>query len=246
MRAWRLLAPALAVGIAASLAACQSSQDKSAELAKHGATVLKAKPGLQVKGHNASIKVLGSSVVRDQNGAAVVVTLQNNGSQALVDVPIAIDVLDAKGKKVFTNTTPGLSKSLQSVPVLEPGKPVDWVNDQVFVSGAPKSVKVQVGNSTKTQSSADDPAAVTVSKPTISNSSALGPEANGTIKNNTSTEQDRLLLYAVARKGGKVVAAGRGGVKKVRTDKPANYHLFFIGNPNGADVTVTAYPNKLD
>ncbi len=53
------------------------------------------------------------------------------------------------------------------------------------------------------------------------------------IKNNTSAEQDALLLFAVARKGGKVVAAGRGGVKKVRTDKPASYHVFFIGDPPG-------------
>ena len=36
MRLARGLAPALAVGVAASLAACQSSQDRSAELAKHG------------------------------------------------------------------------------------------------------------------------------------------------------------------------------------------------------------------
>ncbi len=34
-----------------------------------------------------------------------------------------------------------------------------------------------VGNSTKTVTYSTDPAAVTVSKPTISSSSALGPEA---------------------------------------------------------------------
>jgi hypothetical protein len=251
VRLSRALAPALAVGVAASLAACESSQDRSAELAKHGATALKEAPGLKVGKTSTTVKVVGSpTILTSKAGTAVVVTLQNTGSQPLEDVPIAINVLDKKGKKLFTNTTPGLQKSLQSMPVLEPGKPEDWVNDQIFVSGKPAKVTVKVGSSSKQLDSKDDPAGLEVSPAKLSaaaSSGAIGPEANGTLTNKTSADIEQVLLYGVARKGGKVVAAGRGGVKKVRTGgKPANYHIFFKGDPRGADITVTAFPNKLE
>jgi hypothetical protein len=243
---WRRPATLVAAAVlATAVAGCESSQDRSAELKKEGGNTLRGEKGLQVGERNPSVKVLGSTVLTDKNGSAVVVSLKNDGSAALKDVPIAIDVLGANHKKVFTNTTPGLQKALQTVPLLPPGKPVEWVNDQVFPSAKPKSVKVTVGSSTKAATT--DPSAVTVSKPTIANDPVSGIEANGTITNNTGTEQDALLLFAVARKGGKIVAAGRGGVKKVRPkgEKPAHFHVFFIGDPRGADVTVNAYPNEL-
>jgi hypothetical protein len=247
VRAAKLLCPTLAAGLAVSLAACESSQDRSAELAKHGQTVLKEAPGLKLGGTSSSVKVVGSTVVGDSKGYAVVVTLQNTGTQPIADLPIAIDVLDSKGKKVFTNTTPGLQTSLQSMPVLEPGPPQDWVNDQILATGKPAKVKVKVGSSSKQVTQTTDPKALDVSPAKLSTQSAIGPEANGTLTNKSSAEQDQVLLYAVARKGGKVVGAGRGGVKKVKTGgKPANYHIFFKGDPSGADLTVTAFPNKLE
>ena len=236
---------ALAALSAGAVAGCESSQDRSAELKKEGANAIKAEKGLSIEGKNSAVKVMGTTVLKDANGAAVVVSLENKGSTTLRDVPIAIKVTDAKGKKLYTNTTPGLQKALQSVPLLPPGKPVDWVNDQVFVSSQPKSVNVQVGNTNSTETV--DPSTLTVSKPTVVTDPVSGIEANGTIDNSSSNEVDQVLLFAVARKGGKIVAAGRGGVKKVRPsgEKPARYHIFFIGNPKGADVTVDAYPNEL-
>ena len=53
----------------------------------------------------------------------------------------------------------------------------------------------------------------------------------------------RLLLYAVAREGDRVVAAGRGAIEQLKAEpKPLPYNIYFIGDPRGADVTVTAFP----
>ncbi len=42
------------------------------------------------------------------------------------------------------------------------------------------------------------------------------------------------------------MAAGRGQIKALKADaKPANYTIFFIGNPEGADVTIQAPPTVL-
>ena len=55
------------------------------------------------------------------------------------------------------------------------------------------------------------------------------------------------MLYAIATKNGKVVAAGRGLIPKLKVGgKPETYHIFFIGKPTGADVTVIAPPVTLE
>jgi hypothetical protein len=230
---------------AAAVAGCQSSQDRSAELAKHAHNAIKSEKGLAINGQNKAVKFLGATLLTDKNGSAAVLTLENQGAETITDAPIALQVLDGKRKQVYTNTTPGIEKALHTVPLLPPGRPVDWVNDQVFASRTPKSVRAQVGNTTGTASA--DPLTLKVSQPNIVNDPVSGIEATGTITNTASTEVDRVLLMAVARKGGRIVAAGRGGVRKVKPagEKPAHYHIFFIGDPRGATVSVEAYPNEL-
>ena len=79
------------------------------------------------------------------------------------------------------------------------------------------------------------------------NDPTSGLEATGTASNKSEIEQVDLVLYAIARKNGKIVAAGRGQIANLKTSgKPASYHIFFIGNPTGADVTVVAPPVNLE
>lgn len=235
---------ALLVAIVVGAAGCQSSQSKSAELEKEGHNVLAKEQGLQIAGVNKQVKVEDTAVLSDKNGSAVVVTLKNESSQALVNAPIAIDVRDAKGKTVFKNNAPGLDPSLVSVPLMMPGQTVDWVNDQVLANGEPKSVKVEVGNTQDTVTSS--PPEIDLSQPKLKTDPFSGTEATGTITNKSGVDQTKLTLFAVARKGGQIVAAGRGGFKRLKPDKPSEYHIYFIGDPTGADVTVTAPPTVLN
>ena len=80
----------------------------------------------------------------------------------------------------------------------------------------------------------------------ITSDPTSGIEAVGTVSNKSDIEQTELVLYAIARKGGKIVAAGRGLIPKLKVGgKTETYHIFFIGNPSGADVTVIAPPVNL-
>jgi hypothetical protein len=230
----------LAILAVLPLAGCQSTQSKSAELEMTGKKVLLNEKGLSIAKVSSAVKVGGTSVIADQNGTAVVVELRNDSQQALLDVPILIDVRGAKGKSVFRNDTPGLDPSLVSAPLLRPGQTFDWVNDQVLSVGPAKSVKVKVGEA-KDELTGDVPE-LDVSEPKIEVDPVSGVEASGKVTNKSGVEQTRLVLYGVARKGGKVVAAGRGVIQRLKTDKPSNYHIFFIGDPRGADLSVAAPP----
>ena len=239
---WRAASIASLVALVAiGLGACESSQQKSAELEKEGHNALVKEKGLEITSANKQVKVLDTTVLSDKNGSAAVATLKNESSQGLINTPIAINVLDAKGKSVFKNDDPGLEASLIGVPLMQSGQTVDWVDDQVLANGTPKSVKVEVGSTHETLTSSVPE--IEVSDPKLKTDPYSGTEATGTVTNKSGVDQTRLTLFAVARQGGKVVAAGRGGIKRLPADgKPTEYHIYFIGDPRGADVTVTAPP----
>ena len=64
--------------------------------------------------------------------------------------------------------------------------------------------------------------------------------------NRSDVEQRRLVVACVARRGGRVVAAGRAIVNRLAPGKSASYHVFFIGDPRGARMTVVAPPTVIE
>lgn len=233
---------ALAFAVAlAGLTACQSTQDRSAELEKEGATTLLANSGLKIERESTEVKVVSTDVLTDAYGSAVVVGLHNGSTRNLVDVPILIDVRDAKGKSLYSNDIPGIEPALAAVPYIPAGGEVEWVNDQVLAKGKPSSVKVKVGASSD---SYDGPLPdIEVTAPQLEGDPVSGIEATGNVVNRSGEELDRLLLYVIARKGGKIVAAGRGAIERLKaTTKPRRYDVFFIGDPSGAHLDLTQFP----
>jgi hypothetical protein len=238
----RPLAVAGTLALAATgLSACQSTQSHSAELEKEGATTLLSEAGLKIKKESTDVTVTSQVLLTDAYGSAVVVDLHNSSEKNLVNVPILIEVFDAKGKKVYSNDIPGIEQALAAVPYIPAGGDAKWVNDQVLATGKPKSVKVKVGVSHSTYSGPQPD--IEVSPPTIEGDPVSGIEATGDVVNKSGEEQERLLLYAIGTSGGRVVAAGRGALEHLKPKpKPVHYDIFFIGDPKGSDVELIEYP----
>lgn len=225
-----------------ALAGCESSQDRSARLAKQGGKAFTRK-GLEVKRENPDVKVGRTFVLQDRNGAATVVELRNNSPQRLVNVPISIDVLGAGRKSVFKNDAPGLEPSLVAAPVLEPNSEFMWVNDQVAATGRARSVDVRVGPAPGR--APDKLPELDVVQPKLKRDPVSGDEATGSVTNRSKVEQRALVVYAVARKGVRVVAAGRSAIERLKPGQKLYYHVYFIGDPSGARITVAAPPTVL-
>jgi hypothetical protein len=237
----RLLAIALGLAAAATLAAgCESTQSKSAELAEQGGAASKEQ-GLRIDRESRDVEVTRATLLEDRNGAAAVVELRNASRRALVDVPIAIDVRKG-GKTVFANDTPGLEPSLTGVPVLAPGESIAWVHDQVFAPGPKLEAKV---GATSAPAPAKLPE-VEVGAPRIGGDSTSGIAVEGKVTNRSDLLQRKLVIYAVARRDGKVVAAGRGQVERLKPHAAAGYQIFFIGNPEGARIELAAPPTTFE
>lgn len=234
MRRWAVVLGL--AGVAALAAGCQSTQSRSAELAEQGGAVSKEQ-GLKIARASRDVDVERAVVINDRNGTAAVVELRNTSKRTLVDVPIAIDVLD-KGKTVFSNDAPGLEPSLVGAAVLKPGESLAWVNDQVFAPGSKAQAKV---GATSERPPAKLPE-IEVGPPKMGGDPTSGIAAEGKVVNRSEILQRKLVIYAVARKGDRVVAAGRGQVERLRPGAGAGYQIFFIGNPEGARIELAAPP----
>ncbi|HET9196759.1 MAG TPA: hypothetical protein VFN92_00705 [Solirubrobacterales bacterium] len=227
-------------GVALVTTGCQSTQSKSAQIGEELGPV-QQEQGLKISKPSKAVKVVSTTLLSDANGSAVVVRVRNTSGRDLADVPILIDVLDAKGKSVYSNDIPGLEAALTSIPYVAAGQEATWVNDQVLVAGKPKTVKVTVGEG-GTPFSGEVPG-IAVSAPKLEGDPYSGVVAGGKAENESGEKIDRLLLYAVARKGGEVIAAGRGAIERIKPEpKPLPYNVYFIGDPRGGAVEVVSFP----
>ena len=118
-----------------------------------------------------------------------------------------------------------------------------WVNDQVDPGARVKSARARIGEPTRPPPKRVP--RIELTRPRFEQDPVSGVAATGYVRNESDVEQRRLVIYAVARRGGKVVAAGRGQINRLKPRKRARYNVFFIGNPRGASVSVTAPPTVL-
>ncbi|HEY6758685.1 MAG TPA: hypothetical protein VI318_04320 [Baekduia sp.] len=223
----------------------ETTPEKSAKKARLAAQSVATQKGLKVGRSNTTIKVEDETVVQDANGVAAVVRVKNTGS-AQASLPVGITVTDAAGKKLYANDLPGLDPSLTSMPVVGAGQEIDWVNNQILVAGRAAKVAAVVGVARRK-------APATLPKITLegirSGKDEDGFYATGTIKNESSIAQKRIVITCVARDGGKVVAAGRAVNDLLQPaaslKKPTSFTVFFIGDPQQAKLDCAAPPTVL-
>jgi hypothetical protein len=232
---WALLALS-----ALLLAGCESSQDKSARLAR-SAVAGKHEKGVVVTAASPDVKVLKTAVVEDKYGTAAAVQLRFTGAKPQAAMPISFELRDAAGKKAYANDVPGLAASLTHVPLLRPGERVWWVDDQLQAKGA-KHVEARVGRAT-----AGAPKRVPELVPAQLKleSDSSGSFTHGQLRNRSAIEQRQVTLYAVAERGGRIVAAGRAGIERVKARAASPFRIFWIGDPKGARIRIFAPPTVL-
>jgi hypothetical protein len=245
----RLLAGALplvlaGLALAPLLSGCESSQAKSARLERDGAKQLADERGLVVRKQNADVRAIATQVLQDANGTAVVVVLRNRSSRPVRQVPVAIDVRGPHGKSVYRNDLAGLDPSLVEATGVPASGELVWVNDQVTPSGDPKTVEARIG-AERGEPPRELPR-IQLTQPRLVEDRVTGVEAVGRVTNRSDVEQRRLVVSCVARQGDRVVAAGRAIVNRLAAGKSASFHVFFIGDPRGARVTVVAPPTVIE
>lgn len=228
---------ALLVLLALLCSGCETTAEKSAKLekaAKHH--TLAAERGLTIARASTVVKVLDTAFVHGREGSAAVVTLRNSSARTMRDVPISLVLKDAKGTTVYSNGTPGLAKTLTSVALLPAHGKIVWIDDQLQAPSA-ASVAARVGEGTP--ASGQSPR-LTIAETHLASESPGSSTLEGAVRNPSTTAQPELVIDAVARRGGHVVAAGRAVLASLEASASTPFQVFFVGSAAGAQLEVSA------
>lgn len=242
MRATAAL-PAASVLLALAASGCESTQAVSARLEQQSKTTLLGQRGLTVTGaSNPDVRIDDPVVLHDENGTAVAVRLRARGTSTLRAVPLAATVRDTRGTPLAANDAPGLDPSLTSIPVLAPGRPVVWVNDQLQAPRAPRRASVRAGDAPVFRGAVPE---LVLRDGGLERDAVSGTSAVGSVTNRSRVEQRDLVVHAVARRGSRVVAAGRGQIPRLKPGRTVAYQVFFIGDPTGGELEFAVPPTVL-
>jgi hypothetical protein len=223
------------VGLA--LTGCETTAEQSARLEREAHHVHLAERGLSITKASAAVHVVSAILVRGAAGAAAVVTLRNDSGHALEGVPIAITVKSANGSTLFQNNAPGLEAALTALAALPAHGEATWVDDQVPASGAPASVSAIAGEARTARGPLPR---IEVEGVHASEENGASVSAAGTVKNRSNATQQNLVVYALARRAGKVVAAGRAILPEVAPGEAVPFQAFLTGTPTGATLQASA------
>lgn len=220
-----------------ALCGCETTMERSAALQRVAKHTVLASRGISVTKENLRVRVLYTALVHSSEGVAVAVGLRNNSKQTLVSAPIEITVRDAHGSVLFQNNQPGLDPSLTRVASLPPGAESVWVDDQVQASGVPASASALVGEAT---SALGEIPRLSVTGAHLIDEGGAGAGEAGMVTNRSKVAQEHLVVYALARRGPEIVAAGRAILPEVPPGASAPFQLYFVGDPKGTQIEVSA------
>ena len=234
--------PALLLALA--LTGCESNIERSADLAKLAHHRRALQQGLSIAHASSDVEVMSTTVLRGSEGvAAVVVQLRSRAQQALRDVPIAITVKDASGKALYQNDTPGLEATLTSLASISAHGEATWIDDQVQATGAPASVSATIGEAPATNGSL--PQIEVEGLHPGEESATGGRNVAGTVRNRSGITQKSLVVYVLAKQGGKIAAAGRAQLAEVAAGASVPFQAFLVGSPSGGRLEASAPPTTL-
>lgn len=218
-----------------ALSGCETTAEKSARLEKAAKRVAQAQQkGLSITRASRIIEVSQTAAVAGSEGSAAVVTLRNNSPAAQRAVPIAITLKNVRGTSVYTNDTPGLAPTLTSIALIPGHGVLEWVDDQITAKG--ESVQAKIGEGSSLDA---PPPKLVVQGAHLADDPGGGTDAEGTVVNRSDIAQSELVIYAVARRGGRVVAAGRAVLESLAARASAPFQVFFVGDPKGASLELS-------
>jgi hypothetical protein len=220
--------------------ACESTQDQSAKLGREGTGAAAASTGtLKLGARNRAIRVSEVTLLAGAGRKAVAAKLTSTSSRTQLDVPLLVTVSAPGGKVAYSNGTTGVEELLQRIPVLRPRESAWWVDDQVLTAGATSGVKVIAG--TGRNAGSGRTAGVSARGARAGSQGGLST-VDGTLVNNSGKAGAKAAVFAVALRGGKVVAAGRAFVASLPAHAGGSvpFQAFLVGSPAGAKIETTA------
>jgi hypothetical protein len=222
------------------LAGCTTTQQKAARLQLNNARIRLNETRLRLAGQSSEVRVTSVNLLttRSRSEAAVVVTVRNQAPKPVSDLPLLVGLNLPGGHRTDLNAASGMSYFRNHLPAIPAHGGLTWVltlHRRIPAGAKPFAV---VGTASPTTATAIGalPALRVASVKTN------GSDASFTVLNSSSVSQYQLPVYALARRGQRLVAAGQTAIGELDGGDSAQLRLAFVGDPTGASLSFEAPP----
>lgn len=241
-----------------ALAGCESTFDQNARAKLTAQRDLGTRTAAEVTERTADVRVEGVHLLRDQVSTAVVVDLRSEADRILTDLPITVGVV-RDGRKIVLNRSSEIEWFGKHVPAITPGGTTTWVfrsppgrggkaGDEPFVRvGAPSRLAPQNVTAlpplrATSAPTAEAPLPTTPGEPREPKRPPAPGFARAQIVNGDGVPQLRLPVYAVARDGDEVVAAGVALIEEVPRNTTTSIDIPLTRARDGGTITAFTTP----
>jgi hypothetical protein len=236
-----IVAAGAALVLVAGLPGCVTTQQRNTRAKLRATRLLASRGPLIVTRPNRDVRVDRVALLRGAGATAIIVRLANTSRMTLTDLPISVGVV-ARGRRTYLNRRAGLEYFQRHVAAIGPRDEVTWVFTSRRRTPGRARPFALVG------APARPPVSHAGHLPGILASAVAMPVAarpgrvRVRVRNPTQVPQYGLVVYALARRGGRYVAAGRATVADLGTKSAATVDLRLVGAPRGAPLELEALP----
>jgi hypothetical protein len=228
------------VVLATAVSGCATTQDANKRASINADRTLASRKPLVLRGTDPHVQVIRTSVVAGKDGSAIVVVLRNRGEEPVNDVPIEVGRRGGEPLNAGRNVPYFQSHA----PAIAPGDEATWVYVSKEKLGS-SPVYARVGTPASFAPRSDRVPELDVSD-SGAESGKQGSSVVAEVANDTGIPQYGLDVYAVARKAGRYVAAGRASLTHLGVDQSAELTLRLIGDANGSQIQIYAPPTLFE
>jgi hypothetical protein len=220
----------------AGACACDSTQQQAARARLRNARFLASETPTIARGPNASVRVLGVSVLRGTSGTALAVRLRNETSHPLNDLPISVGIIK-DGRRTYLNAGASTFYFQNHLASIAGEGALTWV----FTT--PRRVPAAVSAFATVGARASMPPTRVRTLPRIAVKVARSHQGlQVSVTNDSAVPQYQLQVYALGLAGGRDVAAGRATIGSLGTGSTQTLPLQLIGARPETSLQLEALP----
>jgi uncharacterized lipoprotein YmbA len=229
----------VAAGIA--VAGCATTQQEALRLRLNSARIRVSQHPTKVAVAGRALRVTHVALVSGRSGSAIVVRLHNPGARTVSDLPISVGLRKgaARQRPLNVKSPEEFSYFDAHVPVIAPGATVTWIytTTRRVPAGARPYAIVGVRSSVRAPQGSTAPVIDAIAAGT-----AAATRVPVTLQNRSSVPQYQLQVYAVARHGGRYVAAGALTVPHLGGDGKHTVQVPLVGHPGQGRLRFESLP----
>jgi len=228
-----------------TLAGCATTQQEAARLQLNSARIRTAEQRTVVHSAGSAVHVSAVSLLSSPGAHTFVVTVHNQRSSAVTDLPISVGVSIRGHRRVDLNahSSEELSYFDAHLPRIAAGSSLTWVYTTSSKLPSRAHPFALVGAQPSPAASAGATAPAIAARVTGTQAGRRGAALlEVTLRNGSTIPQYQMPVYAVAQRGGRVVAAGELIVPHLGSRKTLPVRVPVRGSLSDARIKIAALP----